>query len=204
MTWTAPTYAFGSKLTSTKMTQNQDNFTALARGDSGAPSLGLYLPIADQDASSSAQIDFTGFGTYSAIIIQYTDVVPATDGSNFYFRVGTGAGPTYATTNYYKVNGGGNQGQFILNDETAGNEVGGAANQSISGEVIIWSPKGSKYKSLWSRCSYIRSSDDIPFEYSHGGMYLDTTVLTGLRFLFSSGNIASGHFVFLGYGNDYV
>src|SRR3990167_3046557 len=160
MTWTVLSYPFGSKLTSTKMTQNQDNFTALARGDSGAPSLGLYLPIADQDASSSATIDFTGFGTYSAIIIQYTDVVPATDASNFYFRVGTGGGPTYATTNYYKVNGGGSQAQFILNDEAAGNEVGGATNQSTSGEIIIWSPKGSKNKSLWSRCSYMRSSDD--------------------------------------------
>lgn len=37
MTWTNLTYAFGSVLTSSKMTQNQDNFTALANGDSGAP-----------------------------------------------------------------------------------------------------------------------------------------------------------------------
>lgn len=37
MTWTALTYAFGSKLTSTKMTQNQDNFTAMANGDASAP-----------------------------------------------------------------------------------------------------------------------------------------------------------------------
>lgn len=37
MAWTALTYAYGSVLTSAKMTQNQDNFTALANGDSGAP-----------------------------------------------------------------------------------------------------------------------------------------------------------------------
>lgn len=37
MTWTALTYGFGSQLTSTKMTQNQANFSALAAGDAGAP-----------------------------------------------------------------------------------------------------------------------------------------------------------------------
>lgn len=37
MTWTGLTYSFGSLLTSTKMTQNQANFSALAAGDAGAP-----------------------------------------------------------------------------------------------------------------------------------------------------------------------
>lgn len=50
-TWTSLTYSFGSVLTSTKMTQNQDNFLAIAEGASGAPkiqaaafdgSIGLY------------------------------------------------------------------------------------------------------------------------------------------------------------------
>lgn len=39
MTWTTLTYAFGSQLTSTKMTQNQNNFTAVMTGDPSAPRL---------------------------------------------------------------------------------------------------------------------------------------------------------------------
>lgn len=39
MAWTSLTFAFGSTLTSTKMTQMQDNFTAVANGDSGAPNI---------------------------------------------------------------------------------------------------------------------------------------------------------------------
>ena len=39
MAWTTLTYAYGSTLTSTKMTQNQDNFTAVAQGLSGAPKI---------------------------------------------------------------------------------------------------------------------------------------------------------------------
>ena len=38
-TWTGLSYSFGSLLTSTKMTQNQDNFLALAEGASGAPKI---------------------------------------------------------------------------------------------------------------------------------------------------------------------
>lgn len=36
-TWTAATFNYGSVLTSTKMAQVQDNFTALAEGATGAP-----------------------------------------------------------------------------------------------------------------------------------------------------------------------
>lgn len=39
MAWTSLTFAFGSLLTSTKMTQLYDNITAVANGDSGAPTV---------------------------------------------------------------------------------------------------------------------------------------------------------------------
>lgn len=39
MAWTALSFAYGSKLTSTKMTQLFDNFTAFGNKDSGAPVL---------------------------------------------------------------------------------------------------------------------------------------------------------------------
>jgi len=50
-TWTDLTYPFGSLLTSTKMTQNQDNFTALAEGHTGAPVIdhGILGGLADDD-----------------------------------------------------------------------------------------------------------------------------------------------------------
>ena len=39
MTWTTLTFAYGSTLTSTKMSQLQANFAAMAAGDSGAPTI---------------------------------------------------------------------------------------------------------------------------------------------------------------------
>ena len=72
MAWTDLTYAFESVLTSAKMTQNQDNFTALAQGLTGSPKilnaavdavaaiayskLDLAGSVVDADISSSAGI----------------------------------------------------------------------------------------------------------------------------------------------------
>ena len=47
MTWTNLTFAFGSILTATKMTQLDDNFEAMANGDSGAPSITEAAMAAD-------------------------------------------------------------------------------------------------------------------------------------------------------------
>ena len=52
MAWTNLTYSFGSVLTSTKMTQNQDNFAALAAGLSGAPK--VQTAALEQGASVQA------------------------------------------------------------------------------------------------------------------------------------------------------
>jgi len=50
-TWTDLTYPTGSLLTSAKMTQNQDNFTALAKGHSGAPAIdhGILANLTEDD-----------------------------------------------------------------------------------------------------------------------------------------------------------
>ena len=63
MTWTSLNYAYGSTLTSTKMTQNQDNFTAVANGDSGAPNIqtaGIANSAVTQGKISTALQQSTG------------------------------------------------------------------------------------------------------------------------------------------------
>lgn len=56
MAWTSLTFAYNSLLTSTKMTQMQDNFTAVANGDSGAPEL-------QSAAYASGSVDQTAIGS---------------------------------------------------------------------------------------------------------------------------------------------
>lgn len=64
MAWTTLSFAFGSVLTSTKMTQLQDNFTALATGLSGAPT--ISRPALKSTTSSGSVVVNSGInGTYS-------------------------------------------------------------------------------------------------------------------------------------------
>ena len=62
-TWTGLTYSFGSKLTSTKMTQNQDNFLAVAEGAAGAPNIidAAHTPITAGSTYLFDQVGFTEF-----------------------------------------------------------------------------------------------------------------------------------------------
>lgn len=56
MAWTSLTFAFGSLLTSTKMTQMQDNFEAVAQGLSGAPALVVATSNINANAVTAAKI----------------------------------------------------------------------------------------------------------------------------------------------------
>ncbi len=72
MAWTALSFAFGSKLTSLKMTQLFDNLTALANGDSGAPNVvqaGLSTATGEVSTSSSANLTLPGgeYGFYPQV-----------------------------------------------------------------------------------------------------------------------------------------
>ena len=69
-TWTSLTYAFGSLLTSAKMTQNQDNFTALAEGASGAPAISWSNALDTGFTGSSQAIGASSTWTPSAGVYQ--------------------------------------------------------------------------------------------------------------------------------------
>jgi hypothetical protein len=101
-TWTDLTYAFGSLLTSTKMTQNQANFTALSEGAGGAPVItnavgqaGLKTSTGEVSTSSSTPANFTlPGGTYGF----YPQVKETGDGMFAALSAGTGQiGATYVT-----------------------------------------------------------------------------------------------------------
>lgn len=65
MAWTNLSFSYGSKLTSTQMTQMFDNFAALAAGSSGAPA--LVVAEANISAAAVAQAKLkTSYGSVSA------------------------------------------------------------------------------------------------------------------------------------------
>ena len=75
MAWTNLTYSFGSLLTSTKMTQNQANFLALAAGDAGAPTIIGSSTISGLFGEWEAKtIGATYIASYDLIVLADSDL----------------------------------------------------------------------------------------------------------------------------------
>lgn len=129
MAWTDLAFSFGSLLTSTKMTQLDANFDAMAAGDSGAPNIAFAALIADlKERINKAWISLDGTGTPAAN--DSYNVTSITDnGTGNYTLVWD---TDFANANYCAVVGGakaasydiGSSGYFIVVD--AGNKAVGS------------------------------------------------------------------------------
>ena len=114
MAWTTLSFAFASLLTSTKMTQLQDNFTALAQGMSGAPQV-LTAAIANANVNISKLA--IGTGSWSGSIAANASVfvtlnsyghIPEVGGSNstnIKWSIGDGSGDDGAGSGVIQAKG---------------------------------------------------------------------------------------------------
>jgi hypothetical protein len=161
---------------------------------------GALTFITSATASASATLDFTGLSNYSYILFVLNDIVPATDNTRLTIRTSTDNGSTYdsAATDYkYAVQG-------ILSSATTSNiastgdaeyeicsGVGNAANESVSGDVKLFNPTGTSYGKIHSRVVSIGATGE-PGAFTGVGLRVTGADVDAIRFLFLSGNIASG------------
>lgn len=167
---------------------------------------GDWTLISSATASSSATVDFTGLSSsYISYVVILTNIVPATDGANLQVRFGTGGGPTWSSASTYHFamvfdNEDASSGFF---DETGftyiniGNSMGSATGENANAKIMLYNPSSSLYKTMNFETAHINSAADTIF-YNGVGGWKDTTAVTGIRFLFSTGNIASGEFRLFG------
>lgn len=170
--------------------------------------------IASQTASASATISFDAStyaamfdGTYRAIAIVLNDIIPATDDTYLIARVGTGAGPTYQSSGY--VWGGRTQGHtsgadngsvadsmdtgLAISRVASTVNLGTGAGEALSGTLTGYSV-GSAVRVNWHwMVTYLSSGASLQNMVGFG-QYGSNTALTGIQFLMSSGNLASGSF----------
>jgi hypothetical protein len=171
-----------------------------------------WVFIEAKDASNSATIDFTGLGsTYDAYELRYSNVKPATDDVGLTLRIGTGAGPTYQSgaSDY------GYTTEFIVGTSVAAtanatataihltssgstNGIGNASGEHCSGFVQFDNPDdGTDFQIFRFKGAHLNPSTVI-YSTDGAGKYSSATAVTAIRFLMTSGNIASGHFVLYG------
>ena len=193
-------------------TDNTKVMTA-ARVKSSIDTFSGWTFISAQDASSSATIDFTGLGsTYDAYEVRFSGVKPATDDVQLWVRIGTGAGPTYqsgASDYAYQFSyvntgssadvGSNSAAQMLLCTSGAGSGMGNASGEHGSGFLQFDDPENATDFLLFRhQMSYLNTSTALTAVIGGGGKYNSATAVTAIRFMMSSGNIASGHFVLYG------
>lgn len=184
--------------------------TATATTNVTLPTLGtLISTVASGSVSSVATLDinFSAYiAQFSFIEVRLISVVPATNAATLQCRLSTD-GTTFATTGYkwnfmYSVaaaNGGlddaGTNTGFIQLTGSSSNTT----TNTINGTVNIFNPNSS---SVFPQVNFTTSRyNDTPATAILTGMGLITTaqVTKGIRFLFSSGNIASATYRVIGY-----
>ncbi len=169
----------------------------------GGPVGGLVL-LEEHTASASATLDFTAFisSTYDTYKVVGTDLAPETNAVDLLMRVGTGAGPTYDTGGNYEWGWG------AADNASGSSFIGGTAStsaklmNSLSNnagygfgcfEWLLHNLQSTAHrKTGHGTASWTTSAPALRFAV--GGFFWVTsgTAVTALRFLMSSGNIASG------------
>lgn len=179
-----------------------------ANGWRGAP-----VVLAEAVANSSATLDITGVfnDTYDRYELEILNLMPSVNDAQLLLRVGTGAGPTWlaGTGAYtYQIHAlgflsaffeGGTATAIWLTPQAGGsNSVGNAAGRFVSGIVEFDNPEVTKFPVFFGRLRWMNAAG-VPSVATTGGNYAASTAITGLRILFSSGNITSGSIRLIGY-----
>jgi hypothetical protein len=193
--------------TGAKLTAGTAGYVLTSNGAAAAvswqapASSGAMVLLEQHSASSSATLDFTTFisSTYDTYVVHGVALRPATAGTQLMCRLGTGGGPTWdsSAAHYGHRGGGGNSTTVHLPyDSATGFLITGNVDNNASYGVCQFmfnfkSPQDtSKTISIDGTAQYHDGTQSTAV--MHGGSGPGGAAITGLRFLFSSGNIASG------------
>lgn len=176
-------------------------------GATGAPGAWVYLSTVTPSASATADIETTFNSTYSTYAIVGSLILPATDAQDLLMRHKLGG--TYQTggNHEYHVNiSAGSFSAYAGSAATAGTSIlvaSSASNGASAGVdfvMIINSPSDttSLKQVQWTGSERASGGGAGKNATGYGVYTASTAALTGVRFFFASGNIASGNFYLYG------
>jgi hypothetical protein len=171
-----------------------------------APSSAMTL-ISTATASSSSSINFTGLtSAYKNYVVIVTNCVPATNNAALYFRTSTNNGSSYdaGASDYYSsgTNFSNTTWNYLAAVDAQGyiNSSGQenvAANGGTSFTLTLVNPSAAN-RIQWYATGFEYGTSEVG-AFTRGGFRLATTgAVNAIRFLYNSGNIASGTFKLYG------
>ena len=169
-----------------------------------------WVFIQKQTASSSAQIDFALPSGYDRFELHIMNAAPATDAVAAWVRVSEDSGSTFVSGagkyDWQSNNGGsssleGNTSDTKIVLTGTSLSVGNATGERMSGTLTLDGARDSVQTTL-DFDGFVIGADGIGRLCRSSGMCYDTADTQSVRFLFASGNIASGTFVLFGLRTD--
>jgi len=158
--------------------------------------------IATGTASASASLDFTGLSTtYFGYMCILESILPATDGQDLNLLVSTDNGSTFKTGASDYAWAWEEQQQATTNSSAdsadsrmnLADAVGNVATEQVDGILYIVNPAGTSNLTYVNFHGRRESTSGTPYSrITMGGSYLTAEANDAIRFIFASGNIASG------------
>lgn len=178
--------------------------TTFWRGDAtwAAPANTMSF-ITSTTAASSATVSFTGLGNYSCIMFVFNDLLPASDDVEFWCRTSTDNGSTYDTgaTDYNWAHLGrtgaisqsvsSTGAQIMMCQGAAGLDVSSTAGEGVNGFLKLYNPTASIIKHVTWQITFVNGNGSQA-TYTGGGNRTAAADVDAIRFMFQSGNVASG------------
>jgi len=169
---------------------------------SGTDTNGLVL-LEQHTASSSAQLDFTTFisSTYDDYLIEGVDLALATSGANLLLEVGTGGGPTYDTGNTYEWSSHGQSSDGVARNDSGSTGLAeifhSMSNNAGYGhgsfKLQATNLQSTAHRKVFQGTGqFVNAAPANVFSVLGISWSTTATAVTALRFIASSGNIASG------------
>ena len=168
---------------------------------------GRWEKIETHTASSDATIDFTSgiSSDYDTYMIIMEDILPATDNSILNMRMSTSSTFNAGASDYSwaqisgvvptSESGTGDNADSKM--QISGSAIGTGGNESMNGVLIIHN-LAKAIKTWFTGTTIVLNSTPNTASSVTGGRYLTAEANDGIRFLMSSGNIASGTFTLYG------
>jgi hypothetical protein len=190
-------------------TYNQPDDSWVVRG---VPALaGTQLLAFGTASGTSLDLVLTTYTSYRALQVVLTGFQPATDGVNFLCRTATDASGVvfdsssgnykWAASAYSSAGSsvtGSSSSDTGVQLTTGSATVGNASTKSAEMTLTLYNQTST---SLWTQFSwsgsYLSTSADL-IQVSGSGVRTTANDVTGLRFLFSSGNISAGNYAIYG------
>ena len=167
-----------------------------------------WVLLSSGAASASATFEFTNQidATYDQYAVLMSNVVPVTNTSNLTVQVGTSLGTTYVTVSYHFAT-------WNFNDAAASGAGGGTAatnitlctsmtnngGQGFGGWMLFEQPAtAAHFKMFNAQGTYITAPGALTQFLIGGSHEQNGEAISRIRFLMSSGNIATGNFALYG------